>query len=201
MRILSALLAITLLASPTFAQTDWSLIATKLAESVVYVEGPQGSCTGWVINNEKDLIITAAHCDQETLFADLVPVKVQAKDVKNDFLILKAEGIDRPALKLAKVDAKLGDVIASYGYGWGLEKPLFRIHHVSQVDVQFPNLPGTYTTTDTTFVAGMSGGPVVNARGEVVMIVQRGSDAVGIGIPASFIQSKVGRYFEGGESK
>jgi hypothetical protein len=36
---------------------------------------------------------------------------------------------------------------------------------------------------------------VVNEAGEVVMMVQRGTQSVGIGVGAETIRSKVGRYF------
>jgi S1-C subfamily serine protease len=44
-------------------------------------------------------------------------------------------------------------------------------------------------------VPGMSGGPVVDASGQVVMIVQLASDRVGLGIGAESIRAKVGRFF------
>lgn len=185
---------------PSFAQ-DWSEVAKKLLDSIVFLEGESGSCTGFVSDNDRDLVMTAAHCDMKEMYADLAPAKVFAKDTKNDLMVLKVEGIDRPSLKLAKADPKIGELVASYGYGWGLEKPLFRVHHIAQTDVQIPSLAGLFVVTDTTFVAGMSGGPVVNSKGEVVMIVQRGDASTGLGVPATFIDAKMGKYFEGGDKK
>jgi hypothetical protein len=40
----------------------------------------------------------------------------------------------------------------------------------------------------------MSGGPVINAKGEVVSIVQRASGLVGIGIGAEAIRNKIARF-------
>ncbi len=50
--------------------------------------------------------------------------------------------------------------------------------------------------TDAAFVSGQSGGPCVNAAGEVVMMVQRGSSTVGLGVGAETIKNKAGRYFQ-----
>ena len=45
------------------------------------------------------------------------------------------------------------------------------------------------------FVPGQSGGPVVNEKGEVVMIVQMGTNIVGLGVGTETIRDKVGRFF------
>ncbi len=51
--------------------------------------------------------------------------------------------------------------------------------------------------TDTNFVPGQSGGPVVDANGDVVMVVQMGSQlGLGLGMGAETIRSKMGKYFE-----
>ncbi len=48
---------------------------------------------------------------------------------------------------------------------------------------------------DSAFVGGQSGGPVVNAAGEVVMIVQRASITVGISVGADVIRERMARFF------
>jgi S1-C subfamily serine protease len=55
---------------------------------------------------------------------------------------------------------------------------------------------GPLMATDISFVPGMSGGPVVNEKGEVVMMVQMGTSMVGFGVGAETIRDKVGRYLE-----
>jgi S1-C subfamily serine protease len=49
---------------------------------------------------------------------------------------------------------------------------------------------------DASYVFGQSGGPCINSKGEVVSIVQRRSDAVGVGIGAEAIRGKVARFLE-----
>lgn len=183
-----------LLASPASAQ--WVVVAPKVAESIVEIASKMGSCTGFVIDNERDLVLTAAHCDGPELYADLAPAKVRAKDVKNDLMVLHVEGIDRPALKLAKAPVKIGEEVASYGYGYAFEEALFRVAHISAVDVNIDR--ASYFVIDAAFVPGQSGGPVVNTKGEVVMIVQLGTEIVGLGVGTDLIIEKVGKYFAGG---
>jgi S1-C subfamily serine protease len=113
-------------------------------------------------------------------------------------MVLRAAGIeDRPAFKLAPVPAQVGEEAASIGYGYGFEKPLFRVTHISTVRLDIEGLSGPFTVTDTAFIGGQSGGPVVNAKGELILIVQRGDGGgLGLGVDAAVIKDRVGRYFE-----
>lgn len=196
-RIIATLVAFLLAISPAYSAA--TSLADKLAASVVLIQiGEQGACTGFVIDNERDFVLTAAHCDVKGVdtFVDLAPSKVQAKDIKNDLLVLKVEGIDKPGLKLAKGNPAIGDEVISYGYGYGLNQPLFRVAHISADKLNLPGFDGDFFALDSTFVPGQSGGPVVNSKGDVVMIVQLGSESVGFGRGAEVIGKSLGKYFE-----
>lgn len=193
---------ILLCVAPVFA-ADWESTVARLARAAVYVENSTGSCTGFVINaaarkGDKDFVLTAAHCDGEKLYAAHVPATVVFKDTKKDLLVLEVDDLDRPALALATTNPKTGDEIASYGYGYGLERSMFRIAHVSDTGMFIPEegIGGPFIVIDAAFISGMSGGPVVNASGDVVLIVQRGGEGVGIGVGADIIREAVGRYFQ-----
>jgi S1-C subfamily serine protease len=111
--------------------------------------------------------------------------------------VLSIEDSDRPALKLAKENPKVGDEAASFGYGYGLERPLFRLTHISaETYIPYDGIGGPLFMTDATFVPGQSGGCVVNAAGEVVMMVQMGTNSVGMGVGADTLRQKVGKYWE-----
>jgi len=190
----------------TFAAADWIPLADKLGKSVVYIENTSGSCTGFVINadatnkdkEDVDYILTAAHCNGEGLYVDQTAAKVLWLDTKKDLMVLEVSDLNRPALKLAKDNPKVGDEVASLGYGWGLERPMFRTAHVSDDDTYIPEdgIGGPFIVIDAQFVSGQSGGPVINTAGEVALIVQRGGGAVGIGVGAEVIRSKTGKYWE-----
>lgn len=47
---------------------------------------------------------------------------------------------------------------------------------------------------DAAYVNGQSGGAVVNAKGEVVSIVQRANGLFGIGVGAETMRDKLSRY-------
>lgn len=187
------------------AGTEWSAIADKLSKSVVYLENTTGSCTGFLINadakgkdkEDVDYILTAAHCDGDKLYVDQAVTKILMKDTKKDLMVLEVPDLNRPALKLAHDNPKIGDECASHGFGWGLERPMFRTAHVSDDNTYIPEegIGGPFIVIDAQFVSGQSGGPVVNALGEVVMIVQRGGGGVGIGVGAEVIRSKTGRFW------
>lgn len=193
----------TTLTTPSMAMSDWAPVAEKLGKSVVYIETTSGSCSGAVVDDKagkdgsKDHVLTAAHCDGKEIYADGAAAKVISKDTKKDLMVLEVDDLGKPALPLAKSNPKTGNEVASYGYGWGLERPMFRTSHVSDDNTYIPEngIGGPFIVVDTQFVPGMSGGPVVNQAGEIVLIVQQGGGGVGIGVGAEVIKSKVGRYF------
>ena len=204
-RVVFAILALAL-SAPVYAN-DWSKAADILSKASVYLETAEGSCTGFVINVnarsavkegvKKNFVLTAAHCDGDKLFVDHVPATVVYKDSKKDLLVVEVEDLGRPALKLAAKNPKIGDPVASYGYGLGLERAIFRTATISDDALYIPEagIGGPFIVTDAQFVGGQSGGPVVNLSGEVLLIVQRGGSGVGIGVGAEIIQAAVGRFF------
>jgi S1-C subfamily serine protease len=185
---------------------DWATLVKDLARSVVAIERNDNgvSCTGFVINSrvkkddeDLDYVLTAAHCEADKLWADQSEARVIAKNKEKDLIVLAIEDSGRPALKLAADNPRIGEEVASFGYGYGLEKPMLRMTHIAaETYIPYEGIGGPLFMTDATFVGGQSGGPVINAAGEVVMVVQRGTDSVGIGVGADTIRSKVGKYWE-----
>jgi len=191
------------LASP--ATADWTPVAEKLAQSVVAIRmetGEEvGGCSGFIINahakGDKDLVLTAAHCDGAKVYADDAIARVLWKDAKRDLMILEVDDLDRPAVIIAQKNPAQGEELGSLGYGYSLEKPMFRLAHVANASIQVPGVEGgPFVMTDAAFVGGQSGGPAINAAGEVVMIVQRASGLVGIGVGAETIRDRIKRYLE-----
>lgn len=192
-------LILLLFASPALA-TDWSDVVKKVDRSIVYIESESGSCTGLVIDQKKHLVLTAAHCDSEhgtPLWVDLTLSRVVAKDTKKDLLVLEVKDLDptRPALKMAAKNPAIGEEVMNIGFGMGLDRPFFRQAHVQDDQTNIPELNGPFISLDSAFVGGQSGGPVVNKDGEVVLLVQRASNTVGIGVGVDTIKERVGRFF------
>lgn len=178
------------------AMSAWTPVAKKLHDAVVFITDVDGSCSGFMIDTKKHLVLTAAHCDGEKLLVDGTQAVKVYKDERKDLLVLRAYSVDRPALALAKTAPDLGDEVASMGFGFGLERPMFRIAHVSTINMNIEDLSGPFLVLDAQFIPGQSGGPVVNQAGEVISIVQRTGDGWGFGIPFETIKDKVERYFE-----
>lgn len=181
-----------LVATPVFAN-DWTSVVPVVKESSVEITSSGGSCTGVVIDMERAFVLTAAHCDGDKLYADNLKAEVKAKDDKSDLMVLYVKDIDRPALKLAARNPLVGEEVASFGWGYAMEQPLFRVAHISAKDVALER--AHYMAIDAAFVPGQSGGPVVNLNGEIVMVVQLGNDISGFGVGAEGVEDKMGRFF------
>lgn len=200
--LLSMILAFGVVAIPSAA--DWASVVKQVERSVVFAQvGESGGCTAFVINQEKHYLLTAAHClpaKGDVLWADLVPTKLIVYDAKKDLMVLEAAYLDptRPALKLAAKNPERGQDVMSIGYGYALERPFFRQAHVQDDKFMLPEggVGGPYISTDSPFVGGQSGGPVVNIAGEIVAIVQRGDGGTtGLGVGVEIIRERVGRFF------
>lgn len=195
MRKILALVGLVLLALATpSAQSPWTAVAEKLKASIVFLE----NCTGFVIDAKRHLVLTAQHCEAEKMLADGTPAYKVFADGRKDLLVIRAHGVDKPALKLAAKDPEIGQEVATLGFGWALEFPMFRMSHVSHPRFEIEGLSGPFVVVDTSYVGGQSGGPVVDASGAVVSIVQRGDQdgTFGLGVGVETIKDRVGKYFE-----
>lgn len=201
-----SLLALVMLLSlviPTSGNSDdWTAVANKVLASILYVETEDGSCTGFVIDAERKYVMTANHCDSgdsNKVWMDRVQGTIISKDSKKDMAVFEVKNLDskHPALKLALKDPEVGQEVMSAGFGMGLERPIVRKAMVSDTALQIneDGIGGPFIALDSAFVGGQSGGPVVNSKGEVVMIVQRASGTVGIGMAASVIRERMGRFW------
>ena len=186
----------------TASAADWAHVVKQIEKSIVYIETDGGACTGFVIDTTRKYVMSAAHCynlDTETIWVDRVKGKVVSLDTKKDLMVLKVEDLDpaRPALKLAARNPERAQEVMSAGFGYALESAQFRLAHIADDQMMIPEdgIGGPFFSTDATFVPGQSGGPVVNYQGEVVMIVQRGSNSVGIGVGAEVIRQRTGRFW------
>lgn len=193
----SIALAFTFVAVP-LAVSVWTPIVDKVKDSVVFLE----NCTGFVINAEKHYVMTAAHClpeDESKLLVDGTRAYRMFIDSKKDFMVLRAPAVDKPAMKLATTKPVVGDEVASLGYGFVFDKPMFRVAHVSITGLESDELgSGPFLLLDEVLVPGQSGGPIINDKGEVVAIVQMTIQGFGVGIgrDSEVIKDRVGRYFQ-----
>lgn len=202
---LSTFLLAFFLLTPSIGQTfNWTEAAAKVNKSVIRltIGNEEGSCTAFSINEKAHFFMSAAHCAsvngvfESATHARLEPVWYSEE---MDVMVLMGSELSRPALKAAKSDPVVGNDIMAVGYGWGFDKPLFRAGHVSQMYLGLYDLfPGQeFLVTDFVIIPGMSGGPIVNTKSEVVSVNQLGdSSTIGLGRPISRIYAATKEFWE-----
>lgn len=165
--------------------------------------------TGFIVD-DRGIIITNAH-----VVANNYNVKVKFSNGKTsvaskmlvdpflDMAVLTVDGTGFPILPWAKKKPQVGDplVVIGNAYGYsnsvtmgivsGLDRPdPYHVHH-------YPSLQ-----TDAAINHGNSGGPILNAQGEVVAMATWGelkdsSEGISFGIPIEQIATAIGQYVEG----
>lgn len=166
---------------------DVASIAERVGPSVVtvigLVDGQQASIGSGVVITSDGEIVTNAHVIDGV---DAVRVRfsgeteprdaeVLASDPPNDLALLRVEGTDFRAATIADPDSvRVGDPVVAIGFALGLEGgATVTTGVVSALDrslVTDEGALGGLVQTDAAISSGNSGGPLVNARGQVVGI-------------------------------
>jgi S1-C subfamily serine protease len=151
--------------------TDWSAVVVGLEQSVPRIEilapdapGP-GTCSGVVLNAEAGYVLTAAHCTVEK--AAYTVNGRHAELVRQnrilDLAVLRTELKDAKAMPLAKDPPSIGAEVALVGFAFGAK----RLHHqFGRVSQPFDD--DGAMILDLMVIAGESGGPAINAAGELI---------------------------------
>src|SRR5258708_6625059 len=152
------------------------------------------TCTGEVI--APDRVLTAAHCVGQKMKTDQDDIQVVIKADKTlDLAILATNTHQKPSMKFRTSPVVRFEVLTAIGYAYGatelsvLLERVFFVHYYPWG----PDEDGTQTPAGIIvqggYIGGMSGGPVVDAKGLQVSIVQRGGEFVGYGVDVATIQS------------
>lgn len=191
-RTLFTLVLLVLFVLPVFSHS-WVNVAKKVQRSLVQLRtlDGEGYCSGWVLDNKRDYIITAAHCIHSPWYfeggavVDGISGTLAFENSGIDIAVLSIPGLDRPELAPAHYPLTAGLPVLASGFGWAKTQPDQRAGIISHParDYSDWNLPGTWVVVDNSYIRGMSGGPVVDADGKVVAMVQRGdrNDYTGYG--------------------
>ena len=157
-------------------------VVTVVAEIDEGFGAGQGTGTGVVISADGE-ILTNAHVvdgatDVSVLFGesiDPIPATVLAMDVGNDLALLKIEATDLTPAVFADPDSiGVGDEVVAVGFALDLDGgPTVTRGIISALNRTIENGDGALDgliQTDAAISSGNSGGPLVNARGQVVGI-------------------------------
>ena len=170
------LVVLMLLASPalpTVFAVEWVEVVRTLESAVprlaiTYPGGEQGSCSAVIINAKKGYALTAGHCTKipnaTFAFADQ-RVLVVKTDAKLDLSLLSfAPKHGWTQLKLAKATPPAGAPALLAGYAFGAEQLYVQAGIVANPLEKYDG----QLILNIEVIAGDSGGPVVNAAGELI---------------------------------
>ncbi len=177
------------LAKPDAPPIDIRALIDTVSPSIVMVttarkdaEGHPGTyvCTGVVVSSLMKQVLTAKHCVESEgrmlpALADNLPTTLVKAD--DDLALLAVPDLDKPRLDTRKTRVAIGDLTYAFGFGYGLPTVLMRpivwiVNYHQTVDQED-------LVVDGPFVQGMSGGPVVDANGKLIGIVQKANDVLG----------------------
>jgi S1-C subfamily serine protease len=182
--------------------------------------GPQSATSlgsGFVVDKD-GYIVTNYHViedasDVEVNFSgdDRVPAKIVGSDPSTDLAVLKigAQASALTPLPLGNSDAvHVGDAVVAIGNPFGLERSVTAgIVSALQRDITAPN---GYTIdkviqTDAPINRGNSGGPLLNARGEVIGVNSQiesetgGNVGIGFAVPVNTVKEVVSQIKQSGK--
>ena len=173
-RIISALLFALFLTAPLHAQVF--PLFESVARFIVQKDGePLGGCTMGMVDEQRGLWLTVAHCVDA---GDTIAVAhgkvatVRSKDTTKDLAVLVVPEIRGRALKLARRAPQVGDAVSVVGYPYG-HGPMLGKGTISAVSLLMQD-GRSYMFYTSLACPGSSGSPVVNRRGELVSVHQMG---------------------------
>jgi serine protease Do len=183
---------------------QFSELVEEVQRSLVVVHSRRTGGGAGILWNDKGLILTNAHvlgqraptvilADDRQLEAEVLGV-----DPEVDLAILKIETIDLPPAHIGdSTKLRVGELVFAIGHPWGQRNAVTTgiVSHLAHAETRQSRRLVPVIRTDARLAPGNSGGPLVNAGGEVVgintMIV--GGDQ-GVAIPSAVAEDLIERY-------
>lgn len=148
------------------------------------------SANGQIITNHH---VVEGRASVQVLLTDerQLEATVVASDPSLDLALLKIAAADLPALSAGdSARLRVGELVFAVGHPWGVRGVATAgiVSGLGQTRAPGRQRPAPYVRTDTRLAPGNSGGPLINARGEVVGINSMvfGGD-LGIAIPSQVV--------------
>src|SRR5918994_7906008 len=184
----------------------------KIGKSVVRVNGRRRRPASGVVY-ARNAVLTASHVlereeDLSVVTADgrRLPAQFVGRDPSSDLAVLSVEGLDVEAAAPAEGEPRIGQLalaVGSPGRGEGSRASLGVVSSVGgpMRTWRGPRLEG-YIQTDATPYPGFSGGPLIDARGNVLGILVSGwGRGAAFAIPADIAWRTAGTLSEQGSIK
>ncbi len=174
-------------------------VAERLRRSTVHVRaGRRGQGSGIIVSPD-GIIVTNAHvatlgrADVQLWDGTRSQADLLLSDVGRDLAILQVARSGLPAAVLADSDRlRVGELVIAVGNPFGFVGALTTgvVHAIGPV----PNIgPFKWIQADVQLAPGNSGGPLANARGEVVGINTMIAGGVGLAIPSNSVSRLLNR--------
>lgn len=190
----------------SFAKS-WETVLVHVSQSVVRlsIEGDNvsGVCSAFSINEKKAYYLTAAHCYGRFISVGGHQAVVVYYNKASDLMVLEIAGERREALPHAKRSATLGQSVAGVGFANGWMVPSAKVGSVMVPKLRIQDhtddgemFDDDFLVTDFSFVGGQSGGPLVNADGQVVGVIQMANQFTGLSRPLDRVLAEVGQYWK-----
>ena len=166
---------------------ELAVVAERVKRSTVQISVRGRGGGAGVIWKADGLIVTNAHVCSEgrarVALADGVSLdaEVAACDPRSDLALLRAEAADLPAASIGTSDGlRVGEIVLAIGSPWGVTNALATgiVHSTG----------GRWVRADIRLAPGNSGGPLANARGEVVGVNSMIAGGLGLAVPSAAVE-------------
>lgn len=174
--------------------SELAAVALKLNRCTVQVRSQRIGSGSGVIWHSDGLIVTNAHVAQdERLTVELSDGRVLAAvrtaiDLKRDLAVLRVEATDLPTVTVGDANAlRVGELVLAVGNPQGVVGALTTgiIHRIGSTDIQSRQ---KWVIADVRLAPGNSGGPLANARGEVIGINTMIAGGLALAIPSHEVE-------------
>jgi putative serine protease PepD len=190
-----------------WAQANWPVVAPGLETRVVRLEmafenGDKGVCSGAVLNKEAGYVVTCAHCVENgrSKLTALTVKGLHAEPVRQntllDIAVVRTDFSDDPhveTIPLAADVPTLGSDVAVMGYAFGKKRMYAQFGRVS-----LPIDDDGLLVIDGMAISGESGGPTINAAGELVgltsSVIYHGPMHLALMVPVKQVREFVKQY-------
>ena len=162
-----------------FLQEESAGLFEKLRRSLVVVQGRRHSAGAGIIWRNDGMILTNRHVvngrTPHVILPDGrdLPARVVQRDDEIDLALLQVEARSLPALRPAASDGlHIGQLVFAIGHPWGQRDfvTVGVLSALAQAQTDGPRKQVPILRTDAALAPGNSGGPLVNAAGEVIGI-------------------------------